>query len=308
MATGESSGTLTVNKPLVTEDASFFQLYSSAIIRSGIIVTGVAGIAIYLKTSPNYRRFKHVTEIPQHFIQREVPLKGIVKEITPLGTFKVEHQPLRTIPFITSTKKVQPLNLKLAGVELSDKGLNYLTDELKLKNKKVNFTVIKNTSGNSDSVDVEMTFKKNLLGIININQDFVRKGYAKIPSPNDKEHITSLEHVPSYSRLINKLLISEKVADKRGLGMWEKESWVESVKSVPTQSIGIIKSSPFVKFLVLIFSIMKDAALLSASALRNLYYIVVASMSYVAVGYRKFGNSVDSMRIRYDGLRKKFKK
>lgn len=235
-------------------------------------------------------------------------MKGIVKEITPLGTFKVEHQPLRTIPFITSTKKVQPLNLKLAGVELSDKGLNYLTDELKLKNKKVNFTVIKNTSGNSDSVDVEMTFKKNLLGIININQDFVRKGYAKIPSPNDKEHITSLEHVPSYSRLINKLLISEKVADKRGLGMWEKESWVESVKSVPTQSIGIIKSSPFVKFLVLIFSIMKDAALLSASALRNLYYIVVASMSYVAVGYRKFGNSVDSMRIRYDGLRKKFKK
>ncbi|CEF66947.1 Protein C3orf33 [Strongyloides ratti] len=308
METGESGKTLAINKPFVAEDASFFQLYSPLIIRGGIIVTGIVGVAIYLKTSPNYRRFKHVTEIPQHFIQREIPLKGIVKEVTPFGTFKVEHQPLRTIPFITPIKKVQPLNLKLAGIEFSEEGLNYLTNELKIKDKKVNFTVIKNTHDNSDSVDVEMTIKKNLLGFVNMNQDLVRKGYAKIPSPNNKEHINSLEHIPTYSRLINKLLLSEKIADKRGLGMWEKESWMESVKSVPTQSFGIIKSSPFVKFIVLLFTIMKDAAYLSASALKNLYYIIVVTMGYVAVGYRKFGRGVDSMRIKYNGLKEKFKK
>lgn len=53
---------------------------------------------------------------------------------------------------------------------------------------------------------------------------------------------------------------------------------------------------------------MKDAAYLSASALKNLYYIIVVTMGYVAVGYRKFGRGVDSMRIKYNGLKEKFKK
>uniref|UniRef100_A0A0N5BRA5 Protein C3orf33 homolog n=1 Tax=Strongyloides papillosus TaxID=174720 RepID=A0A0N5BRA5_STREA len=308
METGASSDTLKVNKPLVAEDASFLQLYSPLLIRGGIVLGGAAGIAIYFTRSPNFRRFKHVTDIPQKFIQQEVQLKGIVKEVTPFGTIKVEHQPLYKVPFITPTKKVSPLNLKLAGVELSEDGLKYMVDELKMKGKKVNFTVIQKTPGNSDSVDVELTFKKNMLGTVNMNQDFVRKGFAKIPSPNDEKHVASLESVPSYSRLVNKLLMSEKVADKRGVGMWEKESWVESVKSVPTQSYGILKASPVVKLFVLLGTLLKDAAYFSYTGLKNLYYILVATLQYMSIGYRKFGKGVDTMKIKYDKMKEKFRK
>uniref|UniRef100_A0A0N4ZH50 SURF1-like protein n=1 Tax=Parastrongyloides trichosuri TaxID=131310 RepID=A0A0N4ZH50_PARTI len=304
----ESVNTLAVNKPLVAEEASFLQLYSPLLIRGGLIVTGTLGVFIYLKRSPNFRRFKHISEIPQQFVQKEVPLNGIVKDITPFGVIKVEHQPQIKIPFINTAKKISPLNLKLAGVELSEEGLTHLTNEMKIKGKPVKFTIIKHTVGNSDCADVDLSVKKSIVGTVNVNQDFIRKGYAKIPSPNNQDHIESLEKIPSYSRLINKLLMSETIADKRGVGMWERQSWVESVKSVPAQSYGMIKSSPIVKFIVLLVTIFKDVAYFSVKALKNLYYIFVATLEYIAVGYRRFGKGVDSMKIKYEKVKEKLKK
>lgn len=44
-----------------------------------------------------------------------------------------------------------------------------------------------------------------------MNVDLVRRGYAKVLGPDRLDHKKALEEVPPYSRLVSKLLMSEKV-------------------------------------------------------------------------------------------------
>lgn len=85
-----------------------------------------------------------------------------------------------------------------------------------------------------------------------MNVDLIRKGFARIPSPTNEEHVNALQQNANYSRLITRLLTSEKVAERRGVGHWERSTWVESLKSLPTASAEIIRTSPFTKFTVLL--------------------------------------------------------
>uniref|UniRef100_A0AC35TKC2 Protein C3orf33 n=1 Tax=Rhabditophanes sp. KR3021 TaxID=114890 RepID=A0AC35TKC2_9BILA len=279
--------------------------YEQLLVRGGIIAAGLIGLGVFIKTSPTFARFNHIKKIPQSFIRNEIEMKGVVKDVNTFGTIKIEHQPLVRIPFITSTKSITPLNVKLAGIELTKEGLTFLTKDLNLVNKPITFKVVKNTTNDSDCVDVDMIIKKGILGRTNLNQDFVRRGYAKIPSPADQDHVQALGQNPAYSRLVTKLLMSEKVADKRGLGVWERESWIESVKSVPAQSYGIMKASPIVKLAILFATLLKDAGCLTINLLRQLYYICASTSVYLAKGYRKFGEGVSAVSSGYGNAKKK---
>lgn len=44
-----------------------------------------------------------------------------------------------------------------------------------------------------------------------------------------------------------------QVADRRGVGLWERDSWVESVQSYPSQVGQIIRGAPITKFIVSFF-------------------------------------------------------
>uniref|UniRef100_A0AC35U3N7 TNase-like domain-containing protein n=1 Tax=Rhabditophanes sp. KR3021 TaxID=114890 RepID=A0AC35U3N7_9BILA len=284
----------------VTSDLSIVDQYAHIIVRGGIIATGLVGLAVFLKTSPTFARFNHIRKIPQNFIRNEIEMKGIVKDVSVSGTIKVEHQPLVMFPFLVHQKKLAPLKLKLAGIELSKQGAQFLTKDLNLVNKPITFRVVKPTAGDSDSMDVDMTIKKSIFGRSNVNQDFIRRGYAKIPNPNNNEHVAALEQNPIYSRLITKLLMSEKIANQRGVGMWERESWVESVQSVPSQTYGMLKGSPVIKLFILLGTIMKDTGYLTLNVLRQLYFICIATSGYLSDGYRKFGRTITALSLRYE--------
>ena len=62
------------------------------------------------------------------------------------------------------------LNLRLAGINVSDAGMSYLKDNFKLENRNVSFNAIKKTEQKNDTVDVELFVKKvsyfNILNII----------------------------------------------------------------------------------------------------------------------------------------------
>ena len=140
--------------------------------------------------------------------------------------------------------------MRLAGLDISKAGLSYLAKDLRLQNKPVTFTVLKSTEGNSDSVDSDVTFKRSAFGRVNLNIDLVRRGYARVFAPEDSVHLKALQTNSAYSRLITKLLTSEKIADRRGIGVWERDSWVESVSSLPSQTTQILRANPVTKLIV----------------------------------------------------------
>lgn len=92
-----------------------------------------------------FHKFQHVSQIPKDFIRKELELKGRVREVLPSGELRVEHEPIMKIPFLPKRKNATPglLNLRLAGVELSQSGQQFLAKDLRLTNKPVTFTVIK---------------------------------------------------------------------------------------------------------------------------------------------------------------------
>lgn len=92
-----------------------------------------------------FHKFQHVNQIPKDFIRKELELKGRVREVLPSGELRVEHEPIMKIPFLPKRKNVDTglLNLRLAGVELSQSGQQFLAKDLRLTNKPVTFTVIK---------------------------------------------------------------------------------------------------------------------------------------------------------------------
>uniref|UniRef100_A0A0N4ZB41 Prohibitin n=1 Tax=Parastrongyloides trichosuri TaxID=131310 RepID=A0A0N4ZB41_PARTI len=240
--------TLKIQSPI--HDKTFVDEYANVIVRGGIITTGIIGLAVYLKTSPSFRRFKHVNQIPKIFFEKEIEMKGIVKNITPTGKFYIEHIPLIKVPFINTSKNIKPINVKLAGVDVNEEGLNMIKNEMNIINKTVNFKVIKKSFGDKDSVDCDMIVKTTPLTSVNLSQDLIRKGFAKVPKPNNDDHIQALEKNKAYAHLISRLLESEKIADRRGVGVWERKSWVEAVQTIPSQTVNYVRGSPIIKAFV----------------------------------------------------------
>jgi hypothetical protein len=53
---------------------------------------------------------------------------------------------------------------------------------------------------------------QSLLTHLNLNVELVRRGLARVPSPNENTaHLRALQGNPAYARLISRLLMSEKV-------------------------------------------------------------------------------------------------
>jgi hypothetical protein len=272
--------------------------YSALIVRGAIIGTGLLGLTLYVRNSRLFAKYDHVSKIPNELVRKEFQLKGIVRDITPYGYVKVEHRPVVALPSVLSKKSSRKeglLNLRLAGLDISPAGLSYLTKDLRLANRPVTFTVIKPTEGNSDAADAEIEVKKNSLSRLNLNVDLIRRGYARVFPPEHQTHLKALQSNAAYSRLITRLLTSEKVADRRGIGVFERQGWVESLRSLPSASGEIIRTSAITKFIMLLFEVLRDFLNLCVFLLRQSYFIAVAVGDYAVEGYRRFGQSVDRL-------------
>lgn len=284
--------------------------YTALAVRGAIVGVGLAGVIIYLRNSRLFHKFQHVNQIPKDFIRKELELKGRVREVLPSGELRVEHEPVMKIPFLPKRKNVNSglLNLRLAGVELSQSGQQFLAKDLRLTNKPVTFTVIKEVEGAPDVVDADVTVKKTAFGRTNLNVEVVRRGYARVPGPEQVKHLKSLQTVPAYSRLISRLLMSEKVADRRGVGVWERDTWVESVQSYPSQVSGIIRSAAITKAVVLLFNVTKDVILYGVKLTQQTYYMVLAIAAHMQNGYRRFSTGVDRLTDKYNKVRQRIGK
>ncbi|RCN34875.1 hypothetical protein ANCCAN_19276 [Ancylostoma caninum] len=136
--------------------------FAALIVRGTIVGVGLVGVGLFLRNSRLFARFEHVAQIPKEFVRKELELKGTVREILPSGELRVEHIPIVRLPSIFGRKKAPKglLNIRLAGVDLSTAGQQFIAKDLRLTNKPITFTVIKNTDGSSNSVDADVTVKK----------------------------------------------------------------------------------------------------------------------------------------------------
>ena len=272
--------------------------YSAFLVRGTIVATGVLGAVLFIRNSRLFAKFEHVSKIPKDFIHKELELKGTVREVTPTGYIRIEHRPIIRLPSIWPSKSKKPiglLNLRLAGIDISKAGLSYISKDIRLENKPVTFTVVKPTENNSDACDADITYKKSAFGRVNLNVDLVRRGYARVFAPENPIHLKALQHNSAYSRLITRLLTSEKVADRRGIGVWERDTWVESVSSLPSQTGQLVRSNPITKLLILLYHVLRDLSVIAYQLGKHGYYLGVTVSQYAAVGYKKFAHGVDKL-------------
>ncbi|KAL6735903.1 hypothetical protein Aduo_006302 [Ancylostoma duodenale] len=255
--------------------------FAALIVRGTIVGVGLVGVGLFLRNSRLFARFEHVAQIPKEFVRKELELKGTVRE----GL----------------------LNIRLAGVDLSTAGQQFISKDLRLTNKPITFTVIKNSDGSSNAVDADVTVKKNTFSRTNLNIEVVRRGYARVPPPESPRHLKALQTIPAYSRLVSRLLMSEKVADRRGVGLWERDSWVESVQSYPSQVGQIVRGAPITKFIVLVFNVTRDVLLYGVKLTQQTYAVLMAACAHIAYGYRRFAAGVDRLTEKYNKVRQRLK-
>ncbi|KAK5979018.1 hypothetical protein GCK32_010226 [Trichostrongylus colubriformis] len=107
---------------------------------------------------------------------------------------------------------------------------------------------------------------------------------------------------------VNTLNTVGAIADRRGVGIWERDSWVESVQSYPSQVGQIIRGAPITKFIVLVFTVAKDVLLYGVKLTQESYAVLIAACAYIAQGYRRFAAGVDRLSDKYNKVRQRFSK
>lgn len=293
------------NSPL-THEVDPIDRYSALIVRGTIIGTGLLGLTLFVRNSRMFATYHHVQQIPEHIYRSGIPLKGIVREVTPNGWLRIEHRPALKLPRLLAKKQPKTpsrLNLRLAGLDVSPVGVQHLTNELKVVGRPVYFSVIKPIEKQPDGSDAEVTVKKTLRSV-NLNMELVRKGYARVLGPDNPESLNALQFNSNYSRLITRLLTCEKVAEEKGLGLWERSTWVEKLASFPSTATQMVANSTITKFIVLACYMLYDLWLVFLSLAKNLFYIGQALASYSLEGYRRFSRFVDNLSRWYFGRKR----
>ncbi|KAL3090390.1 hypothetical protein niasHS_006842 [Heterodera schachtii] len=266
--------------------------YSALIVRGLIIGTGALGLGLFIRNSKLFAAFNHVKQIPQDYYQKGIIMKGIVRDLESNGIIKVEHRPAIRLPTLFGNKKSkmgENLNLRLAGIELSPVGIEYLQKEMQLKGRFVKFSVIKLAQTEPDIVEADITAKK---------------GFARTPTLDNHWHREALQFNTNYSRLITRLLTCEKVAERRGLGLWERATWVERVQSYPSTAVQIFKHSVPAKLAVFSFELLRDLSMVLYSIAQNIYFICVELFKYCAFGYRKLSIGISKAFLIYTNAKR----
>jgi len=272
--------------------------FSAFIVRGAIIGAGVVGLTLWFRNSRFFAVYSNVRQIPEVYFSRGLSLKGLVQDVGKDGIIKVLHRPQYRL-FSKKGKKNQGLlNLRLAGVNLSDSGIGYMSDSMKLEGRSVTFKLIKRDAKEKDAVDVDLSIKRGIIPI-NVNTDLIRRGYARVYTPDIPDHFDSLQSNTAYARLVTRLLTSEKVAERRGIGIWERGTWVESLRSYPSTFIQTIKASPVVKLVILFIELLKDFVIFLIYLFQRGVKFVEDFMITTRNGYASLTRSVENLGNSY---------
>ncbi|KAJ8410734.1 hypothetical protein AAFF_G00186910 [Aldrovandia affinis] len=182
------------------------------------VSTGLAivGIIILARSIKLITKFGAASEIPARFIERNVSLRGRVHRVTESG-LKVEHVPIN-IPLLSPLlKKRQPeafLDVRLAGVELSEEGHAWLRQQLR-PTETVWFRLIRREA---EVLDCLVSVSRGVVFNTCVNEELLRLGLGRTVPLVGLHHQSRL-----YWRLHKRLLKAEIRAEKKGKGLWKEK-------------------------------------------------------------------------------------
>ncbi|VDM95294.1 unnamed protein product [Thelazia callipaeda] len=256
----------------------------ATLIKGAVWGGGLLGIILFARKTRMFARYERVVDIPLDVYEKGIPLKGIVRSVHSNGYMKVEHIPTFMVPSVLSKKRFQPglLDVRLAGLDVTSAGFEYLTRNLRLRSREIFFSAIKPTE-NKQCVDAEIYLQKKKFLQTNLNVDLVRRGFARVTSLTNVEHMDTLKTNASYSRLVSKLIMSEKIAERRGLGLWACDTWAETVFSYPAAFKQIVLSTAVIRFLVLTVVVGKKLITEGSHLSKQAFRFTVALNRYLHI-------------------------
>lgn len=136
-------------------------------------------------------------------------------------------------------------------------------------------------------INLSSVFQSRFSRKYSVNKELIRRGLACVPRLDDYSHDFALKTNAEYSRLINQLIISEKYADRRGVGMWRRRTALEALLSYPSQIKDRIEHTSFYRLLSLIGSGVKQLGSLGYSTGRQAGRL----LSSAASDWRKLSKS-----------------
>ncbi|XP_028818315.1 protein C3orf33 homolog isoform X1 [Denticeps clupeoides] len=189
------------------------------IVRSISAGLAVAGIIILGRSIRLLTKFKSASEIPAQFVEKNVNLRGKVCGVTDKG-LEVEHVPIR-VPVLSSMLAKTghphaPLEVRLAGVDLTPEGRDWLGKQL-TPAETVWLQLIRRDGETLDCLVLQnrgSMFRKCL------NEEVLRLGLARTVPILGLDH-----HSRVFWRLHRRLLKAELHAERKGKGLWKKDSF-----------------------------------------------------------------------------------
>uniref|UniRef100_A0A3Q2NYU3 TNase-like domain-containing protein n=1 Tax=Fundulus heteroclitus TaxID=8078 RepID=A0A3Q2NYU3_FUNHE len=194
------------------------------------ISTGLAavGVIVIARSIRVITKFRAAAEIPVRFIERNVRLRGKVHSITERG-IEVEHVPIYLpviSPLLSKHRDVStaPLVVHLAGVELTPEGKMWLQKNL-VPPQTVWLQLI---SREDNTLHCLVSQSRGSVWSYCMNEELLRLGLAR------RAPIAGVPPgSPLHWRLHKRLHRAEVKAEKKGLGLWKRESlWERASKAL----------------------------------------------------------------------------
>ncbi|XP_038602425.1 protein C3orf33 homolog [Tachyglossus aculeatus] len=187
----------------------------------------VAGIILFARSIKLTSKFTHPSEIPVEFVQKNVKLRGQLRQVTEKG-LEIEHVPIM-MPLSSFRQKQShdALLIKLAGVELTENGKIWLRKKLR-PSEMVWFQLL----GRENSTLIcHLFLTKGMFFNVNLSEEILRRGLGKTTLVEGLHHESKL-----YWKLQKRLFQAELKALRKGEGLWrdesEKESYMEKIQKV----------------------------------------------------------------------------
>ncbi|XP_060780160.1 protein C3orf33 homolog [Neoarius graeffei] len=209
------------------------------------ISTGLAlaGVIIIARSIRLMTKFGSPSEIPARFIERNVSIRGKVRSVTERG-LEVEHVPIHVpllSPLLTKRQVATPLRVCLAGVDLTPQGREWLAETLR-RDEMVWLRLI---SQRDENLHCLVSLSGGFLFKTSINEQILLLGLGRTAPLHGLD-----PHSRLYWRLHARLLKCELRAEKKGQGLWKRESLREKVTQAISNNTVITAMKRIVKWVL----------------------------------------------------------
>ncbi|XP_072749391.1 protein C3orf33 [Anoplolepis gracilipes] len=175
-----------------------------------LITYGIASAGLFValyKIKP-FAKFKEPSDVPSHFLQSRIPLKGTVMRVEPShgALLMVNHQPL--LPFFNFNNK-NYLPVKISGVNITGNGISWL--QYVVSGKYITFIPVVKEKKYLECI---ITMSQKDQDSLKIGEELIKLGLGTIHEPWIK---IKDKHISAYEK---SLVSAQKWAIRRRNGYW----------------------------------------------------------------------------------------